>query len=138
MFVWQKNTKAKITANPKVKARISQVLNTLHLNRKKKELVQNVDGAFRKISLVLNYLRYAQRFPIRNFMNLFIFKYMLLRPIFSKTFKYRYEVIYILTACDLIGSQRSKMLTKDTIYGKDLGNHNFLHCINFLSQKARN
>lgn len=30
------------------------------------------------------------------------------------------------------------MLTKDTIYGKDLGNHNFLHCINFLSQKARN
>lgn len=39
MFVWQKNTKAKIKANPKVKARISQVLNTLHLKRKKKELV---------------------------------------------------------------------------------------------------
>lgn len=30
------------------------------------------------------------------------------------------------------------MLTKDTIYGKDLGNHNFLHYINFLSQKTRN
>lgn len=30
------------------------------------------------------------------------------------------------------------MLTKDTIYGKDLGNHNFLHYVNFLSQKTRN
>lgn len=29
------------------------------------------------------------------------------------------------------------MLTKDTIYGNDLGNHNFLHYINFLSQKTR-
>lgn len=40
-----------------------------------------------------------------------------------------------LTAHDSIESQRSKMITKDTIYGKDLGNHNFLHYINFLSKK---
>jgi len=62
----------------------------------------------------------------------------LLGPRFSKMFKYRHEIICMLTALDSTGSQRSKVLTKDTVYGKDLGNHNFLHCINFLSQKTRN